>query len=77
MCLSPPEGLRTRRSGVRRKEKRRKRGGKRRHRVQEDSTLDSWWHPDARDAIEEVLNLSERRFRAGKLHHISPYFSVV
>ena len=48
-----------------RREKRKKRGGKRRRRVREDATLESWWHPDAREAVDSVLRLSQRRFVAG------------
>ena len=43
-----------------------KRGGKRPDRVKEDSVVDSWWHPDAKDALAAGLRLSERRCKAGK-----------
>ena len=52
-----------------------KRGGKRPDRVKEDSVVDTWWHPDAKDALTAVLKLSERRYKAGKFEFLC--FSVI
>ena len=51
-----------------------KRGGKRPKEVKEDSVVDSWWHPDAKDSLAATLRLSERRYKAGKCIGILMFF---